>query len=83
MREERDRDAILGIASIAVGSTVMVLIEAAATPHRWRGLGCLGFWIVAFPFARRTWAAAVPASSYWTTSLTATAVGAAVRLLTR
>ena len=84
MREESDRDAILGIASIAVGSTVMVLIEAAAGRRIvGEALGCLGFGIVAFPFARRTWAAAVPASSYWTTSLTATAVGAAVRLLTR
>jgi hypothetical protein len=30
MREEGDRDAIPGITSIAVGNTMMVLIEAAA-----------------------------------------------------
>jgi hypothetical protein len=81
---EGDHKAMLFIASIAVGSIVMVLVEAVVGRGvRGEALGFLGMWGAIFPFARRTWAAAVPAWHYWALAVAATAIGAALRLLTR
>jgi hypothetical protein len=83
-RAEGDQEAILFIVSIAVGAAALVFIEAVVGRDLLgESLGFFGMWVVIFPFARRTWAAELPAWRYWTAAVTGTVVGAALRLLIR
>ncbi|HEY2967017.1 MAG TPA: hypothetical protein VGK75_01515 [Casimicrobiaceae bacterium] len=77
-----EQEALLFILQIAIGAVAWVLI-ASVVRDRMLGetLGFFGMWAAIFPFARRTWAAALPIWRYWAAAVTGTAVGAVLRLL--
>jgi hypothetical protein len=78
-----DPAALSFLASIGVGAATMILIRIVVGPGvLGEALGFFGMWAAIFPFARRTWAAGVPALNYWSIAVIATALGAALRLLT-
>lgn len=81
-RAEGDQQALLFILQIAAGAAAWVLI-ASLVADRLLGetLGFFGMWVAMFPFARRTWAADLPAWRYWAGAATGTAVGATLRVL--
>ena len=70
------------ILQVVVGAAAWVLI-ASLVAHRLLGemLGFFGMWVAMFPFARRTWAANLPARRYWGAAVTGTVVAAGLRLV--
>jgi len=81
-RAEGDQEVLLFILQIAVGAAAWFLI-ASLFAHRLLGetFGFFGLWVAMFPFARRTWAANIPGWRYWAAAVTATVVGAGLRLV--
>lgn len=76
-----DRDVLLLFGSIAGGAVASVLVKDALGEGLGEALGFFVVWVALYSYARRRWAADLPASRYWTTAVMGTAIAAALRLL--
>lgn len=82
VRAEGEQEALLFIFQIVAGAGAWLLV-ASLVPHRLLGelLGFLALCAAQFPFARRTWAAEIPAGRYWKAVAIGTAFAAGSRLV--